>query len=387
MVAAAIFPAPASAAPRNDNFRDAQAIQLGTAVRGTINGATKEPGEPRHAGSLAGRSVWYGLRVKRTATVSLNTCGASFDSVLAAYSGGLLRSLEVIKFNDNGCGRGGGTGSRIAFTARRRQIYWIAVAGFAPRGSFRLRVTRLDAPRNDNFAAAVPIGLGESIVGTARDATRERGEPTHGIEGVHTVWFRFRVATGQAVRLDACGGDHPPRMVVYAGRRVDRLTRRAGVDQCFVVFFAQAGADYRVVLVESGRGLGFRLRLRAARPPANDNFANATEITLGSRTPATTRDATREPGEPVAFNNYPLTVWFHLAIPAGTEVQITACPTGTSQIDVFAGAELDRLTFIGFLSCRIGLRARSEPVDFYIRVTSLRDADFDVMAEAVTTPP
>src|SRR5215210_6087882 len=142
-VTLSMFAAPASAAPRNDDFDNARSIRVGAALEGTIDGATKQPGEPRHARTLAARSVWYRFRAKRSVTVSLNTCGASFDSVLAAYTGRSLHSLKLIKYNNDGCDVVGGGGSRIAFGARRGQTYWIAVAGFAPRGTFRLKVARL----------------------------------------------------------------------------------------------------------------------------------------------------------------------------------------------------------------------------------------------------
>src|SRR5688572_12251647 len=131
-VTLSMFAAPASAAPGNDDFQNARPIRVGATLQGTISGATKQPGEPRHARTLAARSVWYRFRAKRSLTVSLNTCGASFDSVLAAYTGRSLRSLKVIKYNNNGCDVAGGSGSRIAFAARQGQTYSVAVAGFAP---------------------------------------------------------------------------------------------------------------------------------------------------------------------------------------------------------------------------------------------------------------
>jgi len=313
--------------------------------------------------------------------VSFNTCGASFDSVLAAYTGRSLRSLKLVNYNNNGCGVAGGTGSRLAFTAGRGQTYWIAVAGFAPRGVFRLRAARLAAPRNDNFAEAVPIRLGQTIVGTTRDATRELGEPAHGAEGVNTVWFRVTVATAQVVKFEACSGDDPPRVAVYTGSRVNRLVRVVAADQCVAQFSAQPGT-YRVALVATGRGHSFSLRARAATPPANDNFANATEIAIGSTIPATTRDATREPREPVVLNDYPFTVWFRLTLPAGASVEIVACPPGESQIAVFNGTQLEALRSFGAFSCGIRVTTMAAAT-IYIQVQSLREGDFNVSVQTL----
>ena len=73
----------ASAAPRNDDFGDAPALRVGKDVKGNINGATNQRGEPRHANSLATRSVWYRFRPKSKVTILLGTCSSSFDSVVA----------------------------------------------------------------------------------------------------------------------------------------------------------------------------------------------------------------------------------------------------------------------------------------------------------------
>ena len=77
----------ASAAPRNNDFGDAAALRVGKDVKGNINGAAKQRGEPRHADSLATHSVWYRFRSKRKVSVLLGTCSSSFDTVVAVYSG------------------------------------------------------------------------------------------------------------------------------------------------------------------------------------------------------------------------------------------------------------------------------------------------------------
>jgi len=49
--------APASAAPTNDDFADAAPLRIGQTVTSSINGATGQRREPRHANTLANRSV------------------------------------------------------------------------------------------------------------------------------------------------------------------------------------------------------------------------------------------------------------------------------------------------------------------------------------------
>ena len=145
--------ATASAAPRNDSFGNAATLRVGKAVKGTINGATNQHGEPRHANSLATHSVWYKLRARSRVGVLLGTCSANFDSVVAVYTGRRLSGLREVDFNNDGCGRSSG-GSRVSFTAKRGKTYYIAVAGFAASGRFRLTVDRIFTPLNDDLADA-----------------------------------------------------------------------------------------------------------------------------------------------------------------------------------------------------------------------------------------
>ena len=253
--------APAAAAPANDDIGDARAIGVGRTIQGTINDATKQRGEPRHANSLATRSVWYRFRTQRRVALGLSTCSSDFDTVLAVYTGRSLRSLRAVEFNNDGCGAGGG--SRVTFTARPGRVYRIAVAGFAPRGRFRLRTERVDVPPNDDFADAVRIGLGETIAATTRNATRELGEPGHAFNEPHTIWFRLSVAAPTIVRVSNCAANPSHgHVTVYTGASVRTLTRVAGDDDCATEFQALPGAVYRIV-VEDAAGAAVRLAAQA----------------------------------------------------------------------------------------------------------------------------
>jgi hypothetical protein len=233
-----VFPGPASAAPRNDDFGNALPIRVGETVRGTTFGATVQRGEPRH-GPAEGASVWYRLRSRRKVSVLLNTCRAAEDPVIAVYTGRALRSLRVIDFNDDGCE---GLGSRVSFTARRGRTYWIAVAEYRSYGGgrFRLGAKAIDTPRNDDFVDAIPMGLGSSIAATTRNATLELYESNN---GSRSVWFKLRGSAATGVRLRACG----VQLAVYTGRRLGGLSAvsTAGAG-CTKTFAARADVTYRI---------------------------------------------------------------------------------------------------------------------------------------------
>ena len=194
----------ALAVPPNDDFADAAALPVGTEIEGTMKGATRQRGEPRHGGTPAEHSVWYRFRAEHRVTIALDTCESKVNTVIAVYRGRSLRSLRAVDFNNNNMGcRTRFRASRVAFTARRGRSYSIAVVGFRAKRDFRLKVTALAAPRYDDFVDALPLRLGSTIVATTRDATRELGEPGYSWIGARTVWFacacRWR-ATSRSTR-------------------------------------------------------------------------------------------------------------------------------------------------------------------------------------------
>ncbi len=110
-----------SARPSNDNF--ASAYSLGSSstrtVRGSNINATREYGEPYHAGQSGGHSVWFTWTAPYTGYVRLSTGGSSFRPVVAAYYGSSFPALRVY---------GSGAGS-ARFYAVQGYTYRIALDG------------------------------------------------------------------------------------------------------------------------------------------------------------------------------------------------------------------------------------------------------------------
>jgi hypothetical protein len=254
--------ASASAAPANDDFRDAVSVHIGSRVNGNVKGATAQRGEPHHARSLARHSVWYRFTAVRKVAVALSTCRSNFDSVVAVYSGRRLGALHAVDFNNDGCGTVG-AGSRVSFTARRGRTYRIAVAGFSASGRFTLTVRRLHPPPNDDFVDATRLALGSTVASTLIHATTELYEPRAGDTG--SVWFRLTVSARRSVRLDIpnCDDSELPAVSVFTGRRVSGLHYIVD-DICDVRFTAKAGVNYRIqVTSEAHLQSAFRIRARA----------------------------------------------------------------------------------------------------------------------------
>ncbi|HEU4434803.1 MAG TPA: M12 family metallo-peptidase, partial [Pyrinomonadaceae bacterium] len=115
-------------APANDSFANAQVISNSSGFAdGTNAGATKEPGEPLHAGNSGGKSVWYRWQAPASGNTTI-TAGANYDSLLAVYTGTAVGSLTHIASNDDD--PNGGVSSRVTFSATSGTTYRIAVDGF-----------------------------------------------------------------------------------------------------------------------------------------------------------------------------------------------------------------------------------------------------------------
>jgi hypothetical protein len=99
-------------------------------------GATKEPGEPDHAGKPGGASVWYAWTPDGTGIATLRTSGSAFDTLLAVYRGSDVATLTPVAANEDG---GGFLTSEVRFNATNAVEYQVAVDGFgAAQGDFIL---------------------------------------------------------------------------------------------------------------------------------------------------------------------------------------------------------------------------------------------------------
>lgn len=137
------------APPMNDNFGNRIVLGGWSASRnGTNINATKESGEPNHAGNSGGKSVWWSWIAPVSGRVTVSTVGSAFDTVLGIYTGGSLAGLNPVA-SDNDSGPS--LTSRVSFNCMPNTAYQIALDGNGgAAGSFalsiavhpRLRVTK-----------------------------------------------------------------------------------------------------------------------------------------------------------------------------------------------------------------------------------------------------
>ena len=123
--------------PAADRFADRFELFGKSGVLSVNNlGATKEPGEPDHAGKPGGSSVWYTWQAPVKGIAMFRTTGSSFDTLLAIYSGESLGKLGLVQSDED---RGGYLASEAHFNAQAGAFYQVAIDGYARgQGSFIL---------------------------------------------------------------------------------------------------------------------------------------------------------------------------------------------------------------------------------------------------------
>ena len=115
----------AAARPANDMFINRFTL-AGTSgsTSATSLLATKETGEPNHAGNSGGSSVWWKWTAPSSGQVSLDTKGSGFSTLLAVYTGKSVSALTSIASNSSATGA-----SSLLYEALAGTEYEIAVDG------------------------------------------------------------------------------------------------------------------------------------------------------------------------------------------------------------------------------------------------------------------
>lgn len=143
-------PGPYGTKPSNDNFANAESwafasVVLNTATTITATGytvnATKETGEPSHAGNAGGHSVWYKWTPQYNGAVTITTKGSYFDTTLAVYTGTAVSALTTIASNDD-ITDGTVQASSLSYTATAGTTYYIAIDGYdGDEAAYTLKIT------------------------------------------------------------------------------------------------------------------------------------------------------------------------------------------------------------------------------------------------------
>jgi hypothetical protein len=116
------------------------------ALSATSSGATREAGEPLHAGKPGGSSIWYRWSPSAKGVATLSTRGSGFDTLLAVYTGTSVGSLAFVAADEDS---GGFLTSLVRFPVEPGVDYGVAVDGLggdagAVALSWSLEATAID---------------------------------------------------------------------------------------------------------------------------------------------------------------------------------------------------------------------------------------------------
>ncbi|MDB6079523.1 MAG: hypothetical protein JWO82_3270 [Akkermansiaceae bacterium] len=216
------------AAPVNDNFASRSTL-AGPVVHASANneGATKQSGEPAHAGVAATYSVWWEWTAPSSGTVTIDTSGSAAQPRLAVYTGTAVNALtsvasDTIVFPE--------TFSSVTFNAVAGTKYEIAADSFdRSRGDIALNIVSASSvPANDAFASAtVWNGDQQEALFYPQGATAETGEPAlTGRSSARSLWWKWTPATTRraSVWLETQSTTLLSRMVIYKGSALNGLT-------------------------------------------------------------------------------------------------------------------------------------------------------------------
>ncbi len=158
----------------------------------------RDPAEPVHCGRGTGASYWFAYIPPAAGTMTVDTVGSSFDTVLAVYTYDLpylgYASLRDIECDDNS-GPDGKT-SQVSFVAQVDRPYLVVVDGVnGAKGR-----ARLNYQLETNL---VPVLLAPRVVSISRDRVVPVGTPVSfsaEVEGTAPLSFRW-VASGGELRV------------------------------------------------------------------------------------------------------------------------------------------------------------------------------------------
>jgi hypothetical protein len=148
-----------------DNFTNRTPVTtLNGLGRGDNCSATRESGEPKHAGKTGGKSVWLTWRAPASGIVTMTTAGSSFDTLLAVYTGTNLATLQSVASDDD---RGGFLTSQVTFNAQVGTDYQIAIDGLNGACgdillSWEMEITTDRIPVIVSMSDEQTVGMGEN---------------------------------------------------------------------------------------------------------------------------------------------------------------------------------------------------------------------------------
>lgn len=220
--------------PVNDTCIDATVLPgSGTYAGSNVNSSTD--GGALGCGALSGdvgggrNDVFFRITPIANGTVSIDTCGSNFDTMVSIHTGCPATPANQMLCNDD-CGGTCGLNSCLTFAGTNGTTYYIRVSGYAgATGSIVLNVSGPFMPGNNACANAIAVTDGASVSGSLAFATND-GAAGCGTSSTNPdAWYTFTAgACGGTLTVDTCGTH-------------DRLGQDTGMDSVVSIHSACPG--------------------------------------------------------------------------------------------------------------------------------------------------
>lgn len=348
-------------APSNNNCGSAITILANTDVPfSTIGASTDGPIEPLLCANASDDSVtqdvWFRWVATCTGSVSVSTCGSSYDTRLAIYNSCPSSTPnQAIACDDDDCPVG--LQSLLTFNATSGADYFIRIGGYNNQeGTGTLRVDACPPPANDLCSNAINVSGGGVFNGTLVNATSDGTATCGASAGQPDVWYSYTASCGGVLRVTTCGthdaGGPSTGMdtvlALFSGCGGSELACNDDTNSCG----ALDGGTLRDSAVSTSMSPGQTVLIRASRfstvaagPftlrvefPGNDFCANAQAVGLGP-TPfcniGATNDGPNEAG--TCFQNND--IWYRVTAPCNAPLRVSTCgATYDTEVSIYGGA-------------------------------------------------
>lgn len=205
----------ASSLPANDTCDDATYIYTYGTYVGDNSNATSD-GSQVACGSVGGggRDVYWRFSPPASGTVTIDTCGSTFDTVLSVHDDCPATPDNMIVCDDDAGGSGDCPStlqSYVSFLGLAGRQYYIRVAGYnSAVGTINLHISGPASPSESLCGLATEVHDGDTVFGSLFAAGSD-GDSTCGASTSNRdVWYQFTASCAGTLSVDTCGTNDFP---------------------------------------------------------------------------------------------------------------------------------------------------------------------------------
>lgn len=282
-------------------------------------------------GDAGSGDVFYRYTATTTGLATVETCGATFDTILQALDacGG-----AELACNDDACG----LQSRVTFDVVNGGVYTIRVSGYnGARGTGNLNVTVSEGTTPGDFCSTAFPAAGAGTYDFDTTAATIDAAATCAGNGSNSQWFRYTAATTAFATVETCGVAAFDTVLAAfdscGGAQIACNDDTCGL-QSRIGFAATAGTDYFIRISGFGVATGAgQIVITEAQPAGNDLCENATVAVDGSNAFDNTAAGTEGSascgfGGATGVND----VWFSYTATGAGNLVVDTCGTGLDTI-------------------------------------------------------